>query len=287
MRLLANKRILGYLSWRRRRRKVHRKEVLDAVVADIRSYAPDHIAITGDLTHVGLPVECSAALHWLRSVGRSDWVSVVPGNHDRYVADRFDYTVGRWREYFRSDGGQAKFPFFRRRGRVALIGVDTAVPTPPFLASGTVGDAQRERLAGLLTEAGSAGLFRIVLLHHSPLPDGHAQRKRLTDATELTQLLTTLGAELVIHGHGHEARIDRLTGPAGPMLVIAVPSASNRTVGQAGWNRYSISGNPGHWRLDVETRRTVFEGLTTTSRGTLSWDEPEGRASTAGPRKHG
>ena len=93
-RLLANKRILGYLSWWRRRRKVHRKEVLDAVVADMRSFAPDHVAITGDLTHVGLPTECSAALQWLRGLGRSDWVSVVPGNHDRYVADRFDYTVG-------------------------------------------------------------------------------------------------------------------------------------------------------------------------------------------------
>ncbi len=174
-----------------------------------------------------------------------------------------------------------KFPFFRRRGSVALIGVDTAVPTLPFLASGSVGVEQRERLAELLTEAGSAGLFRIVLLHHSPLPDGHARRKRLTDSTELMQMLTTIGAELVIHGHGHEARIDRMTGPTGPLLVSAVPSASNRAVGLAGWNRYSISGHPGHWRLDVETRRTAFEGLTTTSRETLSWDEPKSRASGA------
>lgn len=274
MRLLANKRILGYLSWRRRRRKVHRMDVLDAVVADIRSFAPDHVAITGDLTHVGLPAECNAALHWLRRLGRSDWVSVVPGNHDRYVADRFDFTVGRWREYFRGDTGAAKFPFFRRRGSVALIGVDTAIPTSPFLASGRVGDAQRERLAELLTQAGAAGLFRIVLLHHSPLPDGHTRRKRLSDATEVMRMLTTLGAELVIHGHGHEARIDRIIGPAGPMLVVAVPSASHRTFGLAGWNRYSISGEPGHWQLDVETRRTAVGGLTTTSRETLVWGAP-------------
>ncbi len=274
-RLLANKRILGYLSWWRRRRKVHRLDVLDAVVADMRSFAPDHVAITGDLTHVGLPTECSAALQWLRGLGRSDWVSVVPGNHDRYVADRFDYTVGRWREYFRGDAGAAKFPFFRRRGRVALIGVDTAVPTSPFLASGRVGVAQREQLAALLAQAGAAGLFRVVLLHHSPLPDGHTRRKRLNDASEIMQVLTTLGAELVIHGHGHEARIDRVMGPAGPMLVVAVPSASHRALGLAGWNRYSISGEPGRWRLDVETRRTAAEGLTTTSRETVLWGEPD------------
>ena len=274
MRSLANKRILGYLSWRRRRRKVHRREVLDAVVADIRAFAPDHVAITGDLTHVGLPRECNVALQWLRDFGRGDWVSVVPGNHDRYVADHFDYTVGRWREYFRGDSGGTKFPFFRRRGRVALIGVDTAVPTGPFLATGRVGAAQRERLAGALTHAGVAGLFRIVLIHHSPLPDGHSRRKRLSDAVELTDLLRTAGAELVIHGHGHEARVDRLTGPDGPMLVVAVPSASNRAMGLAGWNRYRISGAPGHWQLDVETRRTAPGGFATTALETLTWGEP-------------
>ena len=52
---LLNKRMLGALSWRRRRRHIHRREVLDALVADLRREAPDHIAITGDLTQIGLP----------------------------------------------------------------------------------------------------------------------------------------------------------------------------------------------------------------------------------------
>src|SRR4029450_13323153 len=84
LRDLGNKRILGYLSWWRRRRRVHRIETLDAVVADMRDSAPDHIAVTGDLTHVGLPDECADALRWLQSLGNSDRVSLVPGNHDRY-----------------------------------------------------------------------------------------------------------------------------------------------------------------------------------------------------------
>jgi 3',5'-cyclic AMP phosphodiesterase CpdA len=281
---LANKRVLGYLSWQRRRRRIHCKAVLDALVGDIRAAAPDHLAITGDLTHVGLPAECDRALDWLRELGRSDRVSVVPGNHDRYVADRYDRTVGLWRAYFRGDSGGTDFPFFRRRGRVALIGIDTAVPTAPLLASGRVGDAQRERVAALLTQAGTEGLFRVVLLHHSPLSSGHVRRKRLSDAAEVTRMLLNSGAELVIHGHGHEERIDRMTGAGGPMLVVAVPSASHSVIGRAGWNQYRITGAPGRWRLDIEMRRSTVDGFATKGRETLTWEASISRA--AGPRSY-
>jgi 3',5'-cyclic AMP phosphodiesterase CpdA len=275
---LANKRVLGYLSWRRRRRRIHRIETLAAVVADLRTFAPDHVAVTGDLTHIGLSAECDAALDWLRALGPGDRVSLVPGNHDRYVAANFDRTVGRWRDYFRGDDGSTDFPFVRRRGPVALIGVDTAVPTAPFLASGRIGGAQRERLANVLAQARAAQLFRVVLLHHSPLPDGHARRKRLSDAVQLTETLMESGAELVIHGHGHEERIDRLVGPKGPMLVVAVPSASHSEAGRAGWNRYRVSGAAGRWQLELEARRSALEGFVTTARETWTWGTPVSRA---------
>mgnify|MGYP000057752385 CR=1 FL=1 len=38
---LVNKRVLGYLSWRRRRRNEHRSEVLDALQQDLRQTAPE------------------------------------------------------------------------------------------------------------------------------------------------------------------------------------------------------------------------------------------------------
>ena len=278
LRDLGNKRILGYLSWWRRRRRVHRIETLDAVVADMRASAPDHIAVTGDLTHVGLPDECAAALHWLQSLGNGDRVSLVPGNHDRYVAASFDSTVGLWRDYFRGDNGSAEFPFVRRRNGVALIGVDTAVPTAPFLASGSVGEPQRVELARILDDTAKAGCFRIVLLHHSPLLDGHVRRKRLTDARDITDAFLEHGAELVIHGHGHEERIDRLNGPRGPMLIVAVPSASYREPGRAGWNQYRVFSDGAGWRLEVATRRTVPGGFTTTSTETVTWGAPVSRA---------
>ena len=42
---LVNKRVLGYLSWRRRRLKEHRGEVLDALRAVLVQTAPEHIAV--------------------------------------------------------------------------------------------------------------------------------------------------------------------------------------------------------------------------------------------------
>jgi hypothetical protein len=64
---LLDKRILGYLSWRHRRRREHRSDVLDALRADLHAKHLDHIAITGDLTHIGLPREFREAADWLAS----------------------------------------------------------------------------------------------------------------------------------------------------------------------------------------------------------------------------
>src|SRR5882757_9701820 len=82
---LAGKRALGYLNWTRNRHKVHRREVLDTLVADLQAQRPDHIAITGDLVNISLAAEFGPARAWLQGVGPPDRVTVVPGNHDAYM----------------------------------------------------------------------------------------------------------------------------------------------------------------------------------------------------------
>ena len=134
---LVNKRVLGYLSWRRRRRMEHRSEVLDALRADLEQTAPEHIAVTGDLTHIGLPDEFRQARGWLEGLGDAERVTVVPGNHDAYVATSWDDSYAQWREYLESDepaaghDGEGVFPSLRARGPVALIGLSTARPSAP------------------------------------------------------------------------------------------------------------------------------------------------------------
>src|ERR1700691_6357747 len=99
LRDLANKRALGYLNWKRNRHKFHRRDVLDALVSDIRSQAPDHIAVTGDLVNLALEAEFVPARAWLESVGAADRVTVIPGNHDAYVRSTQHRLAGTLRQY--------------------------------------------------------------------------------------------------------------------------------------------------------------------------------------------
>jgi len=275
---LGMKRLLSYLSWRRKRRHRHQQGILAAVVDDLRAGAPDHLLVTGDLTHLGLPGECREALAWLRRLGEPAGVSVVPGNHDCLVAADWASSAGLWRDFFasgpapcpaagtvpRPDAGSARdapFPMLRRCGRVALVGLNTAVPTRPLLASGRLGAVQRERLGTLLETLGREGLFRLVFLHHSPLPDGHAWRKRLRDAGALLEVLRATGAELVVHGHGHHEALATVATSAGPMVVVGAPSASLTGDFQAGWNRYLIGPARDGWLVTVELHRHGPAGM--------------------------
>ncbi len=232
---LMNKRLLGYLSWRRRRCRVHRPEVLDALLADLAVLAPDHVAITGDLTQLGTQGEYQEAAHWLPRVGPPERVTLVPGNHDAYVAEPWQGTLALWAPYLRSDGVKedgdpaAIFPSLRIREGIALIGLSTAVPSAPWLATGRVGSSQMEALGQLLAETGAKGLFRVLLLHHPPVPGSIQWRKRLTDAPALAALIAEQGVELVVYGHGHHSCQHWLPTPSGRAPAVGVRSASALT----------------------------------------------------------
>ena len=103
LRDLTGKRALGYLNWTRNRHKYHRREVLDALVADMQAQRPDHIAVTGDLVNLALEAEFAPAQAWLESVGTPQQVTVVPGNHDAYVRATRHRFAGAFEQYLRGD----------------------------------------------------------------------------------------------------------------------------------------------------------------------------------------
>jgi 3',5'-cyclic AMP phosphodiesterase CpdA len=156
------------------------------------------------------------------------------------------------------------FPFVRMLGRVALIGVNSAMLTPPFVASGRLGAEQLARLGGILERLGDAGIFRLVLIHHPPLP-GQAKRYRdLEDAAALETTLSRHGAELVIHGHNHHSTLAWCTTAAGKVPVVGVPSASlgrpHKREPLARYNLYRIAGPP--WTVELVGRGLEREGGT-------------------------
>ncbi len=258
VRQLLSKRLLGYLSWRRSRHLVHRREVLDALLADVRAHAPDHVAITGDLVNLALPAEFTAARRWLGTVGPPDRVTVVPGNHDALVQVAWRDGMGAWQEWMRGDTGEeGAFPFLRVRGGIALVGLRSAVPTWPLLATGRIGRAQADRLGTMLDELGRRGLFRIVLVHHPVHRPGDNRRKALSDSGRLSAVLARSGAELVLHGHGHVGRLDALPGPSGPIASLGSSSASalpSHKGEAARWHLLAVSRSPGGWDVRITVR---------------------------------
>lgn len=270
---LANKRGLGLINWYRKRHRHHRAEVLHAIVRDMHAQQPGHIAVTGDLVNISLDAEFARAARWLDEVGTPRDVSLVPGNHDAYIRRAASHAAQHWGEFMRGDDG-AEFPFVRRRGPVALIGLTTSVPTGPLMATGRLGGEQLARLAEILIVLGREPAFRVVLIHHPPVPNRGHYMKRLIDGSILRAMLAEHGAELVLHGHNHEQQLVWLDGPGGRIPAVGVPSASAIISDHdepAAYNLYRIGGGPGAWQCEMVVRglREGHEGITELKRERL------------------
>ena len=254
-RILFDKRITGYANLLLKRGRVYRREHLLAVFAAVAAARPDHLVITGDVTNLSLEPEFEEARALLGDLPRSIEVSVVPGNHDTYVpaayhARRFAFHLGA---YLGSDLPElavalpaGHFPFVKLRGPVALVGLSSAVPRPPFVASGRIGEAQLGALVRVLAHPEVARRTPVVLVHHPPVnPAGRLNvlRDGLLDAAALRSALAPLRGGLVLHGHLHERRRRRLCTASGALDVIGAGGAAvdhPSPVRMAGFNVYRI-----------------------------------------------
>jgi 3',5'-cyclic AMP phosphodiesterase CpdA len=253
---LLSKRGLGFLNWLRKRRLIHRPEALAALVSDLKLRAPNHTVVTGDLINLSLSNEFAPARAWLDRLGQPSNVTIVPGNHDTYVRAAALFAARHWADYMQGDAGEM-FPFVRRRGPLALIGLSSSLPTLPLAATGKLVGDQLARLGDILSAMADERLFRVVLIHHPPILGANYFR-RLSDAAKLREVLLRSGAELILHGHHHEASVTWLEGPrARKIPVVGVPSASGapgRHEDPAGYNLYEIEGAPGDWRCTAVSR---------------------------------
>ncbi|MGI9463185.1 MAG: metallophosphoesterase family protein [Aestuariivirgaceae bacterium] len=259
---LLNKRLIGFLSWHLRRRKVHQPQIAETIISDIKAAKVDHVALTGDLINIALPQEFERGTRWLGEFGDPKDISFVPGNHDAYIDVAWPDGLAQWQDFMAGDlqldkTADSAFPYVRQRRNIALIGVSTAVPAALHRASGTLGHGQTERLAVVLRTLRERGFCRVLMIHHPPLAGQAVARKALTDADALTRVLQAEGVELVLHGHNHLHMRRMLQTEHGPAHIIGVPSASAAVSAHkpaAAWYLYSIGRREQRWHIDVEVR---------------------------------
>lgn len=258
---LLSKRITGYINWKRNRAAHMDSETIVRLVNAMKAQTPDHIAVTGDLTNLALDAEIANAALWLRSLGADSDVSVVPGNHDAYVPGALSKAAAAWRDNMSTEMPDAPvtgngFPYLRRRGPLAVIGVNSAVATAPFFASGIFSRRQANGLAAVLRQAGEDGLFRVVLIHHPPVCNAATPQKRLYGIRLFQSVIHEHGAELVLHGHTHLPQRNEIAGPDGATVpVIGVPAAGEAPGGRkpaAAFNMFTVDGEKGNWRCRLE-----------------------------------
>ena len=239
---LFSKRITGWLNWKLKRGRDMRRDTLSGLVQHMTSQAPDMTAVTGDLVNLALDAEFERAGRWLETLGDPQSVCAIPGNHDAYVKGGLEKTLAACGPYMCGERmNEAPFPFVRRVGDVAIIGVSSAITTKPFVAAGEVGNDQLGRLAKLLKLLGDAGYFRVVLIHHPPHAElADSKRLGLWDAPAFRRVVKETGAELILHGHSHMSSVNAIAGPAHEIPVVGVASGSAGPGGHEDPGRYNL-----------------------------------------------
>jgi 3',5'-cyclic AMP phosphodiesterase CpdA len=256
-RRFLNKRLTGWLNLRFGRGSMHRPAYVRAIAREIARLGVEHVVITGDLTNLALESEYELARDLIeRDLGLDPaQVTVVPGNHDVYTrgalaSRRFQRYLGPWLESdlpeLATEANGGRFPIVKLRDVAAIVGLSSAVPRPPFVAAGELGNAQIAALARVLEHPEVARRTAVLAMHHpaltrwSPLK---TYREGLRDAPAFISQLRVLSRGLVLHGHQHR-RIQRdIPTDAGVVHQVGATSASlhndapDRT---AGFNVYEL-----------------------------------------------
>ncbi len=252
--IVFNKRVTGYANLVLRRGRVHRREYLLAVLAAAAERS-DHLVVTGDITNLSLEHEYEEASALLVDAARRTEVTVVPGNHDIYLpatldGRRFPHHFARFMQSdlpeLACDLPAGPFPCVKLRGSVAFIALSSAVPRPPFVAAGYVGQPQLEALEQVLAHPAVRERTPVVLIHHPPAdtrPRWVQLRDGLVDGLALRTVLATLARGVVLFGHLHVRRRCTLRTRSGTLDVIGASGAAldhqDASI-RAGFNLYVI-----------------------------------------------
>lgn len=254
-----NKRLLGGANLLLKRHKKHDNNVAIKALAYLTAKRVDHIAISGDLTNLALSEEYAAAHAIIDQVpNANEYVSVVPGNHDYYIRNnqKFRSFERRFQAHLHSDLPSYQiddaYPFCKLFGEhVALIGINTGIPTPWFIAQGHVDERQLRALSKLLQDPILEHRAKIVMLHHPLLPFEHTpfqKPRQLRNDKAVLEILRRHDVDVAIHGHNHHFSITPLPHLSGHGTLYVCETSSSSVVDsqdpyfKGGLNIYNFDG---------------------------------------------
>ncbi len=172
----------------------------EAAIAAVAAFAPDLVAVTGDLTLNGLPREFKAASAWLQRLPGPK--IVTPGNHDTpywNLVLRALTPFARYRRYI----GQANATGFDGPGLVARS-LNSARGAQPRLdwSKGAMALAPLRGLAW--GDSADPGALKVFACHH-PLVDidGAPVTGGVHRGSQAAAILAQAHVDLVLTGHVH------------------------------------------------------------------------------------
>jgi 3',5'-cyclic AMP phosphodiesterase CpdA len=241
---LANKRWIGAMNLLSNRSRHYHVDAFDDMVSDLNALGVDHVLCTGDVTNLALRQEFVFARSKFDKLALGPLgVTVIPGNHDAYIAEGVPLFAELFAELSACDPGwewraadaaqeedepdDLHWPIVRVRGALALIGTSTSRATPWFTAYGRLGAGQLARLRNVLGDPRLSDKIRVVAIHHPP--GGKRARNRirgLRDHAAFAEVIAQTGAHLIVHGHEHRDMIEALPGPSGPVPVRGIASGT-------------------------------------------------------------
>ena len=231
--------------------------IAEALLDELRAYAPTLIAISGELTQRARASQFAAARAYLERLPAP--YLVVPGNHDLPLYDvfaRFTHPLRAYHRYVTTES----MPRFTTN-EVCVVGLDTA--DPHAFKAGKVRPAQLAAACDVF--ARSPRPWKLLVAHH-PFVAPAASAGDLADgAGPALGRLIGAGVDLILTGHLHVAYADEAAAFRDRgHSVIAVHAGtcfSTRTRGQPnGYNQIEVAGNTATITHRVWDERRFVDG---------------------------
>lgn len=179
----------------------HLPDLSNAIVSLVDGRQPDLVVISGDLTQRAKPEQFRQARAFVDRLSAP--TLTVPGNHDVplwRVWERVFDPYGAYRKHF----DEELEPSFED-DELFVVGINTAHGWTT--AGGRIRSSRLEEMARQFARAPET-LFKVVVAHHHLIPPPRFGTQRVSwNAAEAVDLFSSVGVDLILSGHQHQAFI--------------------------------------------------------------------------------